>query len=70
MSENRIQAAAGTPWRDWQQSAHLARARWLKPEQLCPPAGAWYCWRPTRTMKSSWPADCWPVSTDASRTCC
>ncbi|AIN58463.1 MULTISPECIES: PIG-L deacetylase family protein [Pseudomonas] len=37
MSENRIQAAAGTPWRDWQQSAHLARARWLKPEQLCPP---------------------------------
>lgn len=70
MSENRIQAAAGTPWREWQQSAHLARARWLKPEQLCPPGRRLVLLAPTRTMKSSWPADCWPVSMGASRTCC
>lgn len=37
MSENLIQAASGTPWSEWQHSAHLARAIWLTPEQLCPP---------------------------------
>lgn len=37
MSENLIQASQGTPWGAWQHSAHLARARWLRPEQLCPP---------------------------------
>ena len=36
MSENLIDAATGTPWSDWQHSAHLARATWLAPEQLCP----------------------------------
>ncbi|MFK3775298.1 PIG-L deacetylase family protein [Pseudomonas sp. NPDC089406] len=30
-------ASQGTPWSAWQQSAHLARATWLNPEQLCPP---------------------------------
>ncbi|HEK1009840.1 TPA: PIG-L family deacetylase [Pseudomonas putida] len=37
MTENLIQASSGTPWADWQQSAHLARATWIKPEQLLPP---------------------------------
>lgn len=37
MSENLIQAASGTPWSDWQHSAHLARATWVNPQQLCPP---------------------------------
>lgn len=37
MNENLIDAATGTPWSDWQHSAHLARATWLAPEQLCPP---------------------------------
>ncbi|WP_286914689.1 MULTISPECIES: PIG-L deacetylase family protein [unclassified Pseudomonas] len=37
MSENLIQASSGTPWADWQQSAHLARASWVSPDQLCPP---------------------------------
>ena len=37
MSENLIQASQGTPWCAWQHSARLARARWLRPEQLCPP---------------------------------
>lgn len=37
MSENLIQASAGTPWSEWQKSAHLARAAWITPEQLCPP---------------------------------
>ena len=37
MSENLIQASSGTPWAAWQQSAHLARASWITPQQLCPP---------------------------------
>ncbi|MBA6098569.1 PIG-L family deacetylase [Pseudomonas juntendi] len=37
MSENLIQASSGTPWADWQQAAHLARATWLDPARLCPP---------------------------------
>lgn len=37
MNEHMIQAAAGTPWSEWQKSAHLARAAWITPEQLCPP---------------------------------
>ncbi|WDM61580.1 PIG-L family deacetylase [Pseudomonas sp. NEEL19] len=37
MSVNLIQASSGTPWADWQQAAHLARATWLDPARLCPP---------------------------------
>ena len=37
MTENLIQASSGTPWSAWQHSAHLARASWMSPEQLCPP---------------------------------
>lgn len=37
MSENLIQSSTGTPWTDWQHSAHLARASWIAPQQLCPP---------------------------------
>jgi len=37
MSENLINPGQGTPWSAWQHSAHLARATWLSPEQLCPP---------------------------------
>lgn len=37
MSENLIQASQGTRWSDWQHAAHLARATWLSPDQLCPP---------------------------------
>src|SRR5690606_25993661 len=37
MSEDLIQSSRGTPWSAWQQSAHLARATWLDPRQLCPP---------------------------------
>ncbi|QCI12507.1 PIG-L family deacetylase [Pseudomonas putida] len=37
MTENLIQASSGTPWAAWQQSAHLARATWMSPDQLCPP---------------------------------
>lgn len=37
MSVNLIQASRGTPWADWQQAAHLARATWLDPARLCPP---------------------------------
>ncbi|MDH0301988.1 MULTISPECIES: PIG-L family deacetylase [unclassified Pseudomonas] len=37
MNDNLIQACQGTPWSDWQHCAHLARAAWLSPEQLCPP---------------------------------
>ncbi|BBH46141.1 PIG-L deacetylase family protein [Pseudomonas sp. KU43P] len=37
MNENLIQDSHGTPWADWQQSAHLARAGWITPDQLCPP---------------------------------
>ncbi|MHC6225632.1 PIG-L deacetylase family protein [Pseudomonas sp. X10] len=37
MTENLIRSSAGTPWADWQHSAHLARATWISPEQLCPP---------------------------------
>ncbi|MBT9236681.1 PIG-L family deacetylase [Pseudomonas inefficax] len=37
MSENLIQANSGTPWAAWQQAAHLARATWITPQQLCPP---------------------------------
>lgn len=37
MTENLIQASGGTPWADWQHGAHLARATWISPEQLCPP---------------------------------
>lgn len=37
MSENRIRASNGTPWHQWQQAAHLARATWITPDQLCPP---------------------------------
>ncbi|MBH3310112.1 PIG-L family deacetylase [Pseudomonas mosselii] len=37
MSQNLIQAAHGTPWSAWQQSAYLARATWLTPDRLCPP---------------------------------
>lgn len=37
MTPNLIQASDGTRWADWQQSAHLARATWINPEQLCPP---------------------------------
>lgn len=37
MSEDLIQSAQGTPWSDWQHSAHLARATWTTPGQLCPP---------------------------------
>ena len=36
MSDNLIAAAEATPWRAWQQSAHLARATWITPAQLCP----------------------------------
>lgn len=37
MSENLIQSSSGTPWAAWQQAAHLARATWIDPQQLCPP---------------------------------
>ncbi|MFQ6573976.1 PIG-L deacetylase family protein [Pseudomonas sp. UM16] len=37
MSNNRIAANQGTPWAHWQQSAHLARASWISPAQLCLP---------------------------------
>lgn len=37
MNENLIQANEGTSWAAWQQSAHLARASWIDPDQLCPP---------------------------------
>lgn len=37
MSQNLIQASSGTPWADWQHAAHLARATWISPAQLCPP---------------------------------
>ncbi|PYC13865.1 PIG-L deacetylase family protein [Pseudomonas mosselii] len=37
MNDNLIQASRGTPWSDWQHCAHLARAAWLSPDQLCPP---------------------------------
>lgn len=37
MTQNLIQASAGTRWADWQHCAHLARATWINPEQLCPP---------------------------------
>ncbi len=36
MTDNLIKASDGTPWADWQHSAHLARATWISPEQLCP----------------------------------
>ncbi|MFS0827414.1 PIG-L deacetylase family protein [Pseudomonas phoenicis] len=35
--ENLIQASGGTPWQQWQHCAHLARAAWTDPQQLCPP---------------------------------
>lgn len=37
MSEDLIRASQGTPWSEWQKSAHLARAPWITPGQLCPP---------------------------------
>jgi len=37
MSDDLIRANQGTPWSEWQQSAHLARASWITPDQLCPP---------------------------------
>ncbi|CAM3599361.1 putative LmbE-like protein [Pseudomonas reidholzensis] len=37
MSENLIQSSRGITWADWQHSAHLARAGWITPDQLCPP---------------------------------
>ncbi|AXQ48243.1 MULTISPECIES: PIG-L deacetylase family protein [unclassified Pseudomonas] len=37
MSEDLIQASSGTPWSAWQHAAHLARATWMSPQQLCPP---------------------------------
>ncbi|MNM18303.1 GlcNAc-PI de-N-acetylase [compost metagenome] len=37
MNDNLIAASQGTPWAHWQQSAHLARATWITPAQLCPP---------------------------------
>lgn len=37
MTDNIIAASEATPWSAWQQSAHLARATWITPEQLCPP---------------------------------
>jgi len=37
MNANLVQSASGTPWAAWQQAAHLARATWLEPRQLCPP---------------------------------
>ncbi|MDF0732150.1 PIG-L family deacetylase [Pseudomonas entomophila] len=36
MNLDLITSSQGTPWRDWQQSAHLARATWISPAQLCP----------------------------------
>jgi hypothetical protein len=36
MSENLIEASEGRPWAAWQQSAHLARATWITPDQLLP----------------------------------
>lgn len=37
MNDDLIATRQGTPWSVWQHSAHLARARWLAPDQLCPP---------------------------------
>ncbi|ANY87147.1 MULTISPECIES: PIG-L deacetylase family protein [Pseudomonas] len=37
MSDDPIKNGRGTPWSQWQQSAHLARATWITPDQLCPP---------------------------------
>ncbi|WP_194790788.1 PIG-L family deacetylase [Pseudomonas sp. UFMG81] len=37
MSDDLIQTSQSTSCSAWQQSAHLARAGWLTPEQLCPP---------------------------------
>ncbi|MGJ7549886.1 PIG-L deacetylase family protein [Pseudomonas alloputida] len=37
MNTNLIQSSDGTPWAEWQQAAHLARATWVTPQQLCPP---------------------------------
>ena len=34
---NLIASSNGTPWADWQHAAHLARATWIDPGQLCPP---------------------------------
>lgn len=37
MNANLIQSSRGRPWSEWQHSAHLARATWITPDQLCPP---------------------------------
>lgn len=37
MTDDPISNSSGTPWRQWQQAAHLARATWIAPDQLCPP---------------------------------
>lgn len=37
MSDDPIKTSSGTPWSQWQQAAHLARATWITPDQLCPP---------------------------------
>ncbi|MFJ4347699.1 PIG-L deacetylase family protein [Pseudomonas sp. NPDC089401] len=37
MNDNLIQSSCGTPWSAWQHAAHLARATWTTPRQLCPP---------------------------------
>ncbi|WP_028694010.1 PIG-L deacetylase family protein [Pseudomonas cremoricolorata] len=35
--DNLINTSLGTPWQQWQHCAHLARAAWIDPLQLCPP---------------------------------
>lgn len=41
MSENLIQASSGTPWADWQQAAHLARAHGSTPPGSALLGAAW-----------------------------
>ncbi|MEW9901874.1 PIG-L deacetylase family protein [Pseudomonas putida] len=36
MTDDPISSSSGTPWSQWQQAAHLARATWITPDQLCP----------------------------------
>lgn len=70
MTDNLIAASQGTPWAHWQQSAHLARATWITPAQLCPLAIVWLWSRHTLTMKCSPAAGCCVAFTVVSKRYC
>lgn len=70
MSENLIQANSGTPWADWQQAAHLARATWITLSNCARRAAAWCCWHRTPMTRFSWPVGCWRASTAGKTTWC